>query len=204
MLEIRIEGATELIVKLTALARRLDNMRSVYTDIGWMLHRNLVKTMSAGKSPEGRPLAPVRIWTRIAGRTAGASRSHGGAVPLINTGQLRAAMGMVALKSAGLEFGFLGKQYEKAEHMIKGVASRMKVREKGVKGKYSGIKMAQSDGHKYLKVNTSSGWITKRVGAGNTISIKPAARDFFHLTQKHAQDAERICDRYLAGILEAI
>ena len=157
------------------------------------LRSEFIKSMGSGVDPEGKPLPPPAVWTRIAGIGRGKAIKLNGLVPLLNTGQLRASMGTVALKSDSLEFGWSGTQKKKALAQANGISGRMVVRPDPIKGRYSGLRAAKKDGHQYIRVFNGDGWITKRA-SGGAVRVRPIPRRFFYLS---AQQQDKIVNMFV-------
>jgi hypothetical protein len=125
--------------------------------VGVFLRAEFVKSMRSGVDPEGKPLPPPAVWTRIAGigrgvSAARAAASGGKLIPLHNTGQLRAFMGTIRTTEELLEFGFFGTQQRKATSQMYGRAGQMEVREEPI-----GIKKRVKIGERVLKSGKNKG-----------------------------------------------
>lgn len=177
-------------------------MRPMLRQVGAYLDGEYKRNMTSGLDPNGKPLAPVAGWTRVAGRGAGASRKGSNPTPLMNTGVMRAALGVLSVTKTLLEFGWRGAQLDKARRMIKGTRGTMRVLKKGVKGKYSGIKKAKKDDHEFVRINTAVGWRTKQV-RDSSIQIKPRKRNFFFLSKKQGKRAIEIADEWASKQVNA-
>ena len=201
MLDLKVTGIDELNAYLRTVERKLSNTQQLFRRMSQVLRREFLQSMASGKDPDGIPLAPVAVWTRIAGSGAGATRNHAGAIPLNNTGAMRASVGPVSVTRTSLEFGFHGKQLKKAAAMIEGRAGRMILRDKSIKGSYSGPRRARKDNHGYIRVkDPDAGWITKQA-TGGTIAIHPRARNFFYLSSKQGAELARITDEWIGEAL---
>ena len=91
-------------------------------------------------------------------------------------------MGVVRSDSKSVEIGWTGKMKNIAENMRDGVPGDMLVRNKKIKGFYSGLRNARKDGHEYVRVNNDGKWITRQAGGGK-IRVHPRKRNFFYLTK---------------------
>jgi hypothetical protein len=104
-----------------------------FAEVGTFLRAEFVKSMQSGVDPEGKPLPPPEVWTRIAGigrgvKAAKAAASGEKLMPLLNTGKMQASLGTVKTTATTLEFGFHGAQKKKATSQLYGIEGKMRVR----------------------------------------------------------------------------
>lgn len=173
-LDITLDGSVALEASLKRMRGQVQNRLPLMKMIGIALRATYIKSMNSGLDPDGRPLAPTQGWTRALGLGAGARRANKKMIPLVNTGMLRNSMGTVSVSKDHLEFGWSGPQLTKAYRMINGIPGRMLVKEKLIRNGRNG---------QYVRVQTDSGWITKKV-QGGSVMIKPTARNFFYISKK--------------------
>lgn len=181
--------------------RRLQNREPILRKLAEMKVSRLKKNLTDGKDANGKAFATVYPWVRAASSTRGRSQKLTNIRPLLNTGQMRNSIAPVSITNDRAVISLIGEQLKKAERMVKGLAGRMAVSEKGIKGIYSGIKTSQSDGHTYCRINTPSGWRTKRVVNGK-IAIKPRARPFMFFSSKDISDMARLVEREVKKAME--
>ena len=181
---------------LKRVERELSDMRPLYRAVGQKLLAEFQGNMTKGVDPNGTPLAQPARWTRIAGASAGKTKARltGKMVPLLNTGRLRAAMGVIKVQQDGMEMGFVGAALKKASKMIHGTPGKMRLRAQPVKKHYSGIRSDRKDGHKYIRVRSGSGWITRQV-TGGTVTVRPLKRNFFFLSSGQIKEVLEMIDK---------
>lgn len=176
------------------------NRIPLFKKIGSYLIKKHRLDLAAGVDANGASLAPVTPWTRWAGVTRGRTASFSNMKPLLNTGDMARGIQILRVNNSMVSVGFHGGQAKKSEAMQRGLPGRMVVSAKRVKGKYGGIKMAKSDGHKYIRINTSQGWRTKQVDANNTISIRPRARRFYFIGRAEGARILEIAREYVVRL----
>lgn len=196
----KIEGIEALQAYLRKLMKTLDNMEPILRRVGIRMERDFKTFMTLGIEPDGTPLTPTQPWTRFVGAGAGRRRT-GKPKPLINTGILRASMGTQSVGPEHLEFGFHGRQLDKADKIIKGAPGFMRVREKRIKDFYSGIRISDK-GEDYVRIRTADGWISKKV-TGNHVFIKPAPRNFFYLTDRYSDFIVKQVEEWISKQVES-
>ena len=191
---VKDEGAR---LSLGRVLNGVKNRIPLLKKIGFYVVRKHSTDLQSGVDADGAPLAPVTPWTRVVSADRGRSASRRASRPLLNTGQMRASITIKNVTNNAVTVGFHGKQAEKAEAMQRGIPGRMRVAEKGVRGLYSGVRQAKSDGHKFARINIGSGWITKQVSADNTIAIRPRARKFYYIGSREVTEILRIARDYV-------
>lgn len=199
MLDMETKGLKRVVRALQKLDKQYDNLEKFYRKVGQKLRSDFTRNMTRGVDPDGKPLAPVAIWTRAAGITAGGGRI-GKPTPLLNTGALRAAMGVQSVSGSKLEFGFQGKFLRIANNMVKGRPGFMRVRQKRVENLFSGVQTTDDGSHDYVRINTAVGWRTKRVQPGPTIRVNPRKRNFFFLSNKQEDEIFKMIEDEIARI----
>lgn len=201
----QVEGLPKLENYLQQVSSELKNRTPLMKYLGTILRSQYIRTMRAGVDPDGKKLAPVAAWTRTVGMGSGKSRTTSGLVPLVNTGTMMKAMGTVKADNNMLEFGWTGKQLDKAYRMINGIAGRMLVRSEAIRSRKTkrGYRLGTSGlrtsagGNQYVRFEYAPGqWATKAVSAGS-IAIKPRSRNFFYLGKKQVDEVIKSVDIWI-------
>jgi len=170
--------------------------------IGNTLVGDYGRNMRNGVDANGKKLAPVQKWTRLANRAASAKTS--GMIPLRNTGDMANNMKIIQQTPVKVEVGFTGAERVKALRQQKGIAGMMQVREKGRKGWYSGIRTGKTTGEKYIRFKTNDGnWFTKRVN-GDKVAIRPRKRPFLWLADSQIAKIQGQVDGAVKRALERV
>jgi hypothetical protein len=169
--------------------------------ISVMLFTEFTRSMRSGLDPSGKHLPSVEPWTRRLGVTRG-KNSGENATPLVNTGNLSRNMGTKELTSSKLVFGFEGKFQDIANAMQKGTSGFMRIKEKRIKGFFSGIKVSKKGGM-YCRIKGSGGWFTKRVYKGNSIVITPKKRHFFYLSKEQRDKIDAMVSMFTKQAIDS-
>jgi len=168
-----------------------NRIRTCFARGGTFVRCEFVRSMKSGVDPEGKPLPPPAMWTRIAGKGRGMKAKK--MIPLLNTGEMQASVGTVKQNATMLEFGWGSEQKKKATAQMYGMPGKMLVKPDPIKGRYSGLRAAKKDGHQYIRVFNGDGWITKRA-SGGAVRVRPLARRFFYLSP---QQQNKIVDMFV-------
>lgn len=198
-MDTQIQGMAELNAVMQKAALKLEHPKPMFNEVSHTIKGDLELLLSRGMDPDGNPLPATEQWTRFV--QPGIQGRKGRAIPLNNTGGFRRAMNIWGLSDYGAEIGWKGPMLKRAIAMKIGKAGRMKVSEKRIPKRYSGVRAARKTGRTYARIRMSQGWRTKRV-FGNQIAIKPKARNFFYLSRNHIQKAARIADRYVRKAID--
>lgn len=192
-MSIKVEGEQEVNAALLRVRESVKRRRPLMKAIAQYLRTYFIKQMNKGEDPEGNMLPPPALWTRIIGLGSGKSRKNKKLIPLVNTGMLRNSMGAVEVTDNSLEFGWRGKQLEKAYRMINGVPGLMQVKNNamrlGKKNLYVRIQIADNQ------------WRTLKM-FGDKVLVKPLKRNFFYLGTKQAQDIGRQIDAWIEATIQ--
>jgi len=168
--------------KLRQIQKKTGNLQGFFRQLSEVLITEYKRNMSSGKDADGRPLQKIDGWTRFAAIGRGKKQTRRAMVPLQNTGQMRAGLGLIRATNNQLIIGFQGAQEKKVIANLSGRPSEMRLRSGGVKGEYSGIRTGQNS-QKYIRYRTQNGWRSRRVN-GNSITVTPRKRKFFYLSRK--------------------
>lgn len=197
--DIQIRGMAELNMVMQKAALKLEHPKPMFARVAAYVYETFQTNMARGVDPTGQPLPAVSPWTRFV-QPGGKSR-QGRAIPLNNTGQLRNAMNIWGLSDLGATIGWRGMFLRIAQNMKTGKAGRMRISDRRIPKKYSGVRTGKETGRDYARIKMEQGWRTKRV-FGNRIAIKPKARDFIYLTPNHIKKAGGIADNYVKSVLK--
>lgn len=188
MLDVDVRGANMVVARLNRSSIRIRNAAPILRRVGQRLLVEFAKNMRKGVNPDGVKLPKPEPWTRYAGATRGRNLS-GNFIPLHNTGTLARSMMIVRLDRSQVRIGWNGGMAKVAETQYYGLPSTMKLKQRAVKGWYSGIKTAK-DGGTYARIKKSKGWVTVNP-SGDMIDIQPRARRFFYISPRQVALVDR-------------